>query len=82
MKPVKLDHPLVGGLQKGHLHQISNDCIRAPLHFLFSKFYWFHFCSIGWKCCNLNSPAQTAEENEPVFDEQNLVLSPGVNTHT
>lgn len=61
--------------------------IRVTLNVLCTKLYWFHYCSAIywlklWIYRNLHWPAQTAVGNEPVFDEQNPVLSPGVNTHT
>lgn len=63
------------GLYEGHLHQ--SKIHQGIVAFFFSSFTRFTFVAF-----NLNWPAQTAEESEPVFDEQNLVLSPGVNTHT
>lgn len=82
MKPVKLEHPLVGGYRKVICTTFKTTASGHHCISCFPSFTSFNFLCIGWKCCNLDLPAQTAEENEPVFDEQNLVLSPGVNTHT
>lgn len=78
--------PSGGGLYKGHLHRTQMTLSSTVLHFFFVSQALLDSLLLDWMkwwdYLNLNWPAQTTEENEPVFDERTPVLSPGVNTHT